>query len=140
VSRILAIDYGRKRVGLAVSDPLGIIATGLDTIPAGEIWQFLTVYLEKEDVKTIVVGYPLQMNNQPSESLKYIDPFVAKLKKEFTEIEILMVDERFTSKMAKQAMLDGGLKKKDRRDKGMVDKISAVIILQTHLDAIFRKI
>ena len=140
MSRILAIDYGRKRVGLAVSDPLGIIATGLDTIPAGEIWQFLTVYLEKEDVKTIVVGYPLQMNNQPSESLKYIDPFVAKLKKEFTEIEILMVDERFTSKMAKQAMLDGGLKKKDRRDKGMVDKISAVIILQTHLDAIFRKI
>lgn len=140
MSRILAIDYGRKRVGLAVSDPLGIIATGLDTIPAGEIWQFLTVYLEKEDVKTIVVGYPLQMNNQPSESLKYIDPFVAKLKKEFTEIEILMVDERFTSKMAKQAMLDGGLKKKDRRDKGMVDKISAVIILQTHLDTIFRKI
>lgn len=140
MSRILAIDYGRKRVGLAVSDPLGIIATGLDTIPAGEIWQFLTVYLEKEDVKTIVVGYPLQMNNQPSESLKYIDPFMAKLKKEFTEIEILMVDERFTSKMAKQAMLDGGLKKKDRKDKGMVDKISAVIILQTHLDTIFRKI
>lgn len=136
----MAIDYGRKRVGLAVSDPLGIIATGLDTIPAGEIWQFLTVYLEKEDVKTIVVGYPLQMNNQPSESLKYIDPFMAKLKKEFTEIEILMVDERFTSKMAKQAMLDGGLKKKDRKDKGMVDKISAVIILQTHLDTIFRKI
>ena len=140
MGRILAIDYGRKRVGLAVSDPLGIIATGLDTIPAGEIWQFLTVYLEKEDVKTIVVGYPLQMNNQPSESLKYIDPFVAKLKKEFTEIEILMVDERFTSKMAKQAMLDGGLKKKDRRDKGMVDKLSAVIILQTHLDSISRKI
>ena len=140
MSRILAIDYGRKRVGLAVSDPLGIIATGLDTIPAGEIWQFLTEYLEKEDVKTIVVGYPLQMNNQPSESLKYIDPFVTKLKKEFAEIEILMVDERFTSKMAKQAMLDGGLKKKDRRDKGMVDKLSAVIILQTHLDSISRKI
>ena len=140
MSRILAIDYGRKRVGLAVSDPLGMIATGLDTIPASEIWQFLTVYLENEDVKTVVVGYPLQMNNQPSESLKYINPFVAKLKKEFTEIEILMVDERFTSKMAKQAMLDGGLRKKDRRDKGMVDKISAVIILQTHLDSIFRKI
>lgn len=127
-------------MGLAVSDPLGIIANGLNTIQTGEIWQFLTEYLEKEDVKTIVVGYPLQMNNQPSESLKYIDPFVAKLKKEFAEIEILMVDERFTSKMAKQAMLDGGLKKKDRRDKGMVDKVSAVIILQTHLDSIFRKI
>ena len=140
MSRILAIDYGRKRVGLAVSDPLGIIASGLDTVPTGEIWQFLAVYLEKEDVKTIVVGYPLQMNNQPSESLKYIDPFVTKLKKEFTEIEVLMVDERFTSKMAKQAMVDGGLKKKARRDKGMVDKISAVIILQTHLDNIFRKI
>ena len=140
MSRILAIDYGRKRVGLAVSDPLGIIATGLNTIQTGEIWQFLTEYLEKEDVKTIVVGYPLQMNNQPSESLKYIDPFVTKLKKEFAEIEILMVDERFTSKMAKQAMLDGGLKKKDRRDKGMVDKLSAVIILQTHLDSISRKI
>ncbi len=140
MSRILSIDYGRKRVGLAVSDPLGIIATGLNTIQTGEIWQFLTEYLEKEDVKTIVVGYPLQMNNQPSESLKYIDPFVTKLKKEFAEIEILMVDERFTSKMAKQAMLDGGLKKKDRRDKGMVDKLSAVIILQTHLDSISRKI
>lgn len=127
-------------MGLAVSDPLGIIATGLNTIQTGEIWQFLTEYLEKEDVKTIVVGYPLQMNNQPSESLKYIDPFVTKLKKEFAEIEILMVDERFTSKMAKQAMLDGGLKKKDRRDKGMVDKLSAVIILQTHLDSISRKI
>ena len=140
MSRILAIDYGRKRVGLAVSDPLGIIASGLDTVPTGEIWQFLTEYLEKEDVKTIIVGYPLQMNHQPSESLKYIDPFVTKLKKEFTEIEVLMVDERFTSKMAKQAMVDGGLKKKARRDKGMVDKISAVIILQTHLDNIFRKI
>ena len=127
-------------MGLAVSDPLGIIANGLNTIQTGEIWQFLTEYLEKEDVKTIVVGYPLQMNNQPSESLKYIDPFVTKLKKEFAEIEILMVDERFTSKMAKQAMLDGGLKKKDRRDKRMVDKLSAVIILQTHLDSISRKI
>lgn len=135
----MAIDYGRKRVGLAVSDPLGMIATGLETIPTHEIWQFLKAYLEKEDVETIVVGYPLQMNSQPSESLEYIDPFITKLKKEYSELEILMVDERFTSKMAKQAMLDGGVKKKDRRNKALVDKLSAVIILQTHLDSISRK-
>lgn len=116
-----------------------MIATGLETIPAGEIWQFLKTYLKKEDVKSVVVGYPLQMNNQPSESLEYIHPFIVKLRKELDDIEILMVDERFTSKMAKQAMLDGGLKKKDRRNKAMVDKLSAVIILQTHLDNISRK-
>ncbi len=139
MSRILSIDYGRKRVGLAVSDPMGMIATGLETIPTGEVWQFLKTYLDKEDVETIVVGYPLQMNNQPSESLKYIDPFMVKLKKEYSEMEILMVDERFTSKMARQAMLDGGVKKKDRRNKALVDKLSAVIILQTHLDSVSRK-
>lgn len=139
MSRILSIDYGRKRVGLAVSDPMGMIATGLETIPTGEVWQFLKAYLDKEDVETIVVGYPLQMNNQPSESLKYIDPFMVKLKKEYSEMEILMVDERFTSKMARQAMLDGGVKKKDRRNKALVDKLSAVIILQTHLDTVSRK-
>ena len=116
-----------------------MIATGLETIPTGEIWQFLKTYLIKEDVGYVVVGYPLQMNNQPSESLEYIHPFIVKLRKEFDDIEILMVDERFTSKMAKQAMLDGGLKKKDRRNKAMVDKLSAVIILQTHLDSISRK-
>ncbi|MDX2442954.1 MAG: Holliday junction resolvase RuvX [Bacteroidales bacterium] len=140
MSRILSIDYGRKRVGLAVSDPMGMIATGLETIPTGEVWQFLKTYLDKEDVETIVVGYPLQMNNQPSESLKYIDPFMVKLKKEYSEMEILMVDERFTSKMARQAMLDGGVKKKDRRNKALVDKLSAVIILQTHLDSVSRKL
>ena len=139
MSRILAIDYGRKRVGLAVSDPTRMIATGLETIPTGEIWQFLKTYLKKEDVGYVVVGYPFQMNNQPSESLEYIRPFIVKLRKELDDIEILMVDERFTSKMAKQAMLDGGLKKKDRRNKAMVDKLSAVIILQTHLDSISRK-
>lgn len=136
MSRILAIDYGRKRTGLAVTDPLGMIATGLDTISTATIWDFLDEYLGKEDVSAIVVGYPRQMNNQPSESVEYIDPFLKKLRDKYPGMNIDTFDERFTSKMAVSAMIEGGMKKKDRRNKGMIDKISAVIILQSWLEYI----
>jgi putative Holliday junction resolvase len=135
MGRIMAIDYGRKRVGIAVTDELQIIASGLTTVPAHEIMVFLRSYMKQEKVDTIVVGEPRQMNNQPSESLQYIIPFVQRLKKEFPEIPVEMVDERFTSKMAFQTMIDGGLKKKDRQNKELVDNISAAIILQSYLSS-----
>jgi putative Holliday junction resolvase len=135
MGRIMAIDYGRKRVGIAVTDELQLIANGLTTVPTHEIFAFLRSYLQKEVVDAFVVGEPRQMNNQPSESLQYIIPFVNRLKKEFPEIPVEMLDERFTSKMAFQTMIDGGLKKKDRQNKELVDTISAAIILQSYLSA-----
>jgi putative Holliday junction resolvase len=135
MGRIMAIDYGRKRVGIAVTDELQLIANGLTTVPAHEIFIFLKSYVQKEKVDAFVVGEPRQMNNQPSESLQYIIPFVNRLKKEFPEIPVEMLDERFTSKMAFQTMIDGGLKKKDRQNKELVDTISAAIILQSYLSA-----
>ncbi len=135
MGRILAVDYGRKRVGLAVTDSLQIIANGLTTIPTHTVFDFLKNYFDKEDVDTIVVGYAKQMDNSDSESMKYINPFVNKLKKIYPDINIEMVDERFTSKLAFQAMIDGGVKKKERRNnKGMIDTISATIILQTWME------
>ncbi|MCD6597462.1 MAG: Holliday junction resolvase RuvX [Bacteroidales bacterium] len=134
MSRILAIDYGRKRVGLAVTDPLEIIANGLETVPTMKIWEFLKDYIPRQDVKIVVVGYPVQMNSRPSESMEYLKPFLKKFAKVFPDLRVELVDERFTSKMAMQAMIEGGMKKKQRRNKAMVDKISAVIILQTYLD------
>ena len=134
----MAIDYGRKRTGIAVTDELQIIANGLTTVTSHEIFGFLASYIQKEKVDKIVVGEPRQMNNQPSESLKFINPFVNRLKKEFPLIEVIMVDERFTSKMAFQAMIDGGLKKKDRQNKELVDSISATIILQSFLNQRFK--
>ena len=134
MGRILAIDFGRKRCGLAVTDPLKMIANGLDTIPSHTIWEFLEDYQKKETLDIIVVGYPKNLDNTPSESIIYINPFIKKLKQKYPEIVIELMDERFTSKMAFQAMIDGGLKKKDRQDKALVDKISAVIILQSYLD------
>ncbi|HEY5470986.1 MAG TPA: Holliday junction resolvase RuvX [Bacteroidales bacterium] len=134
MSRILAIDYGTKRIGLAVTDPLQIFASPLDTVSPKEFDSFITEYLKKEEVTDIVIGYPVQMNNQPSESVNYINPFIKKLKKTFPEKHIHLVDERFTSLMALRTMIDGGVKKKDRQDKSMVDKISAAIILQSFLD------
>lgn len=130
----MAIDYGRKRVGLAVTDPLEMIANGLETVPTMNIWEFLKDYIPRQDVKTVVVGYPVQMNNRPSESMEYLKPFLKKFARVFPDINVELVDERFTSKMAMQAMIEGGMKKKQRRNKAMVDKISAVIILQTYLD------
>ena len=133
MGRVLSIDYGRKRVGIAVTDTLQIIASGLTTIHSKDIFDFLKEYTEKEKVDVFVVGYAKQMNNTDSESMKYIIPFTNRLKKLFPEIPFVFIDERFTSKIAKQTMIDGGLRKKARQDKGLVDKISATIILQTYL-------
>jgi len=134
MGRIMAIDYGRKRSGIAVTDELQIIATGLTTVSSHELIRFLKDYVTKEKVDCFVIGEPKQMNNQPSESLSYIKPFVSRLKQEFPLIPVEMMDERFTSKMAFQTMIDGGLKKKDRRDKELVDTISATIILQSYME------
>lgn len=134
MGRIIGIDYGRKRVGLAVTDPLKIIATGLDTVPAGEILNYLKEYSKRETIEIFVIGYPRQMNYEESESVEYINPFIEKLKMEFPQIPVVLADERFTSKMAQRTMIEGGMKKKDRRDKAMVDKISAVIILQSYME------
>ena len=134
MGRIMAIDYGRKRVGIAVTDELQLIANGLTTVAAHEIFTFLKSYLQHENVETFVVGEPRQMNNQPSESLQFIIPFVNRLKKAYPDITVEMVDERFTSKMAFQTMIDAGLKKKDRQNKELVDTISATIILQSYLN------
>lgn len=134
MGRILAIDYGKKRVGLAVTDPNQIIATRLTTVAAQEIWEFLAVYFVKEKVDKVIVGYPLQMNNQPSEAVIYINPFLKKFQKTYPEMPLEQVDERFTSKMAFQTMIDAGLKKKDRQNKETIDAISATIILQSYLE------
>lgn len=136
MGRILAIDYGQKRVGLAVTDPLKIIANSLDTVPAHEVLAYVVNYVAREDVEKIVVGLPKQMNGADSQSMQYIEPFVKKLKAALPTIELIYVDERFTSVLAHQTMLDGGLKKKDRQNKGLVDRISATIILQTYLESI----
>ncbi|MCD4665796.1 MAG: Holliday junction resolvase RuvX [Bacteroidales bacterium] len=136
MGRIMAIDYGRKRVGLAVTDELRIIATGLTTVASAEIFEYLKKYLQNEKVDCFVVGEPRQMNNTPSESVRYIDPFVKKLKKEFPDISVERYDERFTSKMASQSLVFAGAKKKDRQKKELIDKISAVIILQSYLESI----
>ena len=135
MSRILAIDYGRKRTGIAVTDPMQIIANGLTTVPTHELMDFLLKYVAQEKVERIVVGHPKQMNNEDSENMKYIKPFVAQLKKRLPDIPEELVDERFTSVLAHQAMLDGGLKKKARQDKALVDEISATIILQSYLES-----
>jgi putative holliday junction resolvase len=134
MGRILAIDYGTKRIGLAITDPLQIFASPLNTVSPNEFDSFITDYLKSEEVDAFVIGYPVQMNNKPSESVNYINPFIKKLKNKFPEKTIHLVDERFTSKMALSAMIEGGVKKKDRQDKSLVDKISASIILQSFLD------
>lgn len=135
MGRILAIDYGQKRVGLAVTDALQISANGLTTLGVQEVMGFIKDYVAKETVDKFVVGLPKQMNGQDSDSMLYIRPFVAKLKQNFPTIEIVMVDERFTSVLALKTMLEAGLKKKDRQNKAIVDKIAAVIILQTYMES-----
>lgn len=134
MGRILAIDVGQKRIGLAVSDPLRIIAGGLETQQPHTVFEFLQKYINKEKVDEIVVGYPKQMNNQDSESMRFVKPFVEKLKKLFPDIPVILIDERFTSKMASMAMVQGGVPKMARRDKAKIDEISAVIILQDYLE------
>ena len=133
MARILAIDYGVKRTGIAVTDELQIIASGLITVKTGELIKFLIDYTNREQVELFIVGLPKQMNNSDSESEKHILSFLKQLKKSLPKIPIKRIDERFTSKIAFQTMIDSGLKKKQRRNKGLVDEISATIILQSYL-------
>ena len=134
--RILAIDYGSKRVGLAVTDPLQIIASGLTTVHSKDVIKFLEDYLKKEVVECIVVGEPKTLRNEPSDSARFIEPFVKHLRNKFPNMKIERYDERFTTAMAHQAMLAGGLKKKARQNKETVDMVSATIILQSYLEFI----
>ena len=135
MGRIVAIDYGRKRSGVAVTDTLQMIANGLTTVPSGELVKFLSDYVAKEPVDLFVVGQPKQMNNEPSENMKYVEAFVTHLKRSIPQIPVQYYDERFTSVLAHKAMLDGGLKKKKRQENALVDEISAVIILQAYLES-----
>ena len=133
MARILSIDYGKKRTGIAVTDPLQLIAGGLATVSTSELFDWLKVYLAKEVVERIVIGEPRQPNGQPSENLERVQQFVNRWRKAVPEVPIEFYDERFTSVLAHQAMIDGGLKKKARQDKALVDEISATIILEDYL-------
>ena len=134
MDRIVGIDYGRKRVGVAVSDPLGIFASALETVHSAKIIEYLKNYAQKETIVLFVVGYPINMNGAPSEAAKDIDIFLKQLAKAFPDIPVVKEDERFTSVLAHRAMIDGGMKKQDRQKKESVDKISAAIILQSYMD------
>lgn len=133
MARILSIDYGKKRTGLAVTDPLQIIAGGLATVSTSELFDYLQGYIAREEVERIVIGEPRQPNGQPSENLQRVQDFVNRWRKAVPQIPIEFYDERFTSVLAHQAMIDGGLKKKARQDKALVDEISATIILQDYM-------
>ena len=134
MARILAIDFGKKRVGLAVTDPLQLIASKLTTVASHQIFDFLKEYFQKEQVEKVIIGYPLQMNNEASEAVLYINPFLKRFQKLYPNMPIEQVDERFTSRMAFQTMIDAGLKKKDRQNKATIDAVSATIILQSYLE------
>ncbi|GAB3918187.1 Holliday junction resolvase RuvX [Mucilaginibacter boryungensis] len=129
----MAFDYGTKRIGIAVTDPLQIIATGLDTIHPNDIIAYLKKYMQTEQIERFIVGEPKQMDNTPSQSAQHVKGFVNLLKKQFPDIHISMLDERFTSKMASAAILASGRNKKDRQDKGLVDTVSATILLQSYM-------
>ncbi|MBQ3959368.1 MAG: Holliday junction resolvase RuvX [Muribaculaceae bacterium] len=135
MARILGIDYGRKRTGIAVTDPLQIVANGLTTVPTHTLLDFIKKYIEQEQVEAIVIGKPTQLNGEPSESMRYIDPFIKRLQNELPQMPVILFDERFTSTLAHQAMIDGGMKKKDRQDKARVDAIAASIILNDYLQS-----
>jgi putative Holliday junction resolvase len=131
----MAIDYGTKRTGLAVTDPMRIIATALDTVETSKLLVYLKQYFVKEQVDEIIIGLPKQMNNTDSETAPFVRQMVSKINVAFPNLPVKYVDERFTSKIALRAMVDGGMKKKDRRDKQNVDKISATLILQTYMES-----
>lgn len=133
MGRILAIDYGQKKVGFAVTDELKICANALDTVHVSKAFDFLKEYISRENVEIIVVGDPRKMDNSQSDSARFIEPFVNRIKKEIPNIPLVRMDERFTSRMAFQTMIDAGLSKKARQNKELVDKISATIILQSYL-------
>jgi len=134
MGRILGIDYGQKRIGIAVTDPLKITASGLICLKPHEIFNFLAEYFDKEEVECVVLGYPLRLNNEPSDVLKYVLDFEKAFRRKFPGMKLVFEDERFTSKLAVQAMVEGGMKKKERRKKENIDKISAAIILRSYLD------
>ncbi|WP_315367513.1 Holliday junction resolvase RuvX [Prevotella koreensis] len=134
MARIISIDYGKRRTGIAVTDPLQIIANGLATVSTSQLYRFLVDYMSKEQVERIVIGKPMQPNGKPSENLVRVQQFVAQWKKAHPDVPIDYVDERFTSVLAHRAMIDGGLHKKARQDKALVDEISATIILQSYME------
>ena len=134
MDRLIGIDYGRKRVGVAASDPLGIFASPIETVASAKIIDYLKKYSENETIVRFVIGYPVNMNGKPSEAAADVEAFLKNLKRNFPDIPIELEDERFTSVLAHRAMIDGGMKYKDRRDKASVDKISAAIILQSYMD------
>lgn len=136
MGRLLAIDYGTKRTGLAVSDILKLIANGLTTVPTHTLFDYLKAYLVKEEVEKIIVGLPKQMNNEYSDNMKHVRPFVKKLKLLYPNIPVEMYDERFTSSLAQRTIIDAGLKKKDRQNKALIDEVSAVIILQDYMESL----
>ena len=138
MGRLLSIDYGRRRTGIAVTDPLQIVASGLTTVPTHTLMQFLKDYTAREQVDTIVVGHPTDMHGNDSESMRYIKPAVERIRRELPAIPVVYYDERFTSVLAHRAMIDGGMKKSDRRVKGIVDEISATILLNDYLESIKR--
>ena len=131
--RLLSIDYGTKRVGLAVSDPLKIIATALDTVHSKDLLEYLKKYHEAEQIEKFIVGMPKNLDGSPTDATRHVEIFLKQLKKNFPDIPVFIIDERFTSKIAVQSMIDSGVKKKDRQVKSNVDKISAVIILQDYM-------
>ncbi|MGP1447242.1 MAG: Holliday junction resolvase RuvX [Candidatus Limimorpha sp.] len=135
MARIMALDLGRKRCGVAVTDPLQIIATGLTTVEAAKLSDFVKDYVAKEEVELIVIGEPKDLHNKPSDCSKYIEPIVNRLRKLLPQMKIVRFDERFTSAIAHQAMIDSGLKKKQRQDKALVDTISATLILQSFMQS-----
>ncbi len=135
MGRLLCLDYGRKRVGVAVTDPLKIIASGIETIPTHQIREYIRSYLSGGEVEGIVVGYPKTLRNEPSEAIQYINPFLKWFRKEFPNVLLDLYDERFTSRMAERTLIEAGVPKMKRRDKSLVDKISAALILQSYLDS-----
>jgi len=135
MGRILAIDFGRKRTGIAVTDPLRITAGALETVPTAQLLQWLQTYFASQQVDEVVIGHPKQMNNEDSESMNYIRPFMERFRVAFPDMPLIQYDERFTSVLAHRAMIDGGMKKKQRQDKAVVDKIAACIILEDYLES-----
>lgn len=135
MDRIVGIDYGRKRTGIAVSDPLCIFASPLETVDGARLVQWLKAYAARERIVRFVVGYPMNLDNRPSEAARDVDLFLKQLEKAFPDVPVTREDERFTSVLAHRAMIDGGMKRKDRQNKAVVDKIAACIILEDYLDS-----
>ncbi len=135
MGRLLSIDFGRKRCGIAVTDPLRIVANGLTTVATASLIDFVKGYIAREEVDRIIVGHPTTLRGEPSESMRYLTPVINRLKKEIAPMEVVFYDERFTSALAHRAMIDGGMKKMDRRDKAIVDEISATILLNDYLQS-----